>query len=212
VSLRRKKIDVDVRGRRLFSKWQKKSTQFSPSLEIVSTVTTYFSRIVAPPKHTPPRDMPPEVRQRGGRPKKTQRPEDATTGADANAYYDKMQTATYTKINVVTQREITSLALDLLQLGALGGGGGGGGGGVRNGEYLLADVGCGSGLSGEEISRRGHTWVGADASFAMLQQAVGGAQDDITCTSIPSPAAGAGAVALVDFAQGLPFRAATFDG
>jgi hypothetical protein len=105
VSLRRKKIDVDVRGRRLFSKWQKKSTQFSPSLEIVSTVTTYFSRIVAPPKHTPPRDMPPEVRQRGGRPKKTQRPEDATTGADANAYYDKMQTATYTKINVVTQRD-----------------------------------------------------------------------------------------------------------
>jgi SAM-dependent methyltransferase len=33
---------------------------------------------------------------------------------------------------------------------------------------LLLDIGCGSGLSGEVISDRGHTWVGLDISPSML--------------------------------------------
>lgn len=128
--------------------------------------------------------MPPRPQQRE-RFRKTRRPEEAAPGADANRYYDPTQAASYTKINVQTQREITSHALDLLVLDADGGGGGGagiggvsyaqtrgGGVGMRRGA-LLADVGCGSGLSGEEITRRGHAWVGVDASAAMLHRAVG---------------------------------------
>lgn len=33
---------------------------------------------------------------------------------------------------------------------------------------LLLDVGCGSGLSGECISNRGHYWIGCDISPSML--------------------------------------------
>ena len=33
---------------------------------------------------------------------------------------------------------------------------------------LLLDVGCGSGLSGECISNRGHHWIGCDISPSML--------------------------------------------
>lgn len=37
---------------------------------------------------------------------------------------------------------------------------------------LLLDVGCGSGLSGECISNRGHHWIGCDISPSMLNIAV----------------------------------------
>jgi len=163
------------------------------------------------------------------------RPEDARGGVgDADAYYDPATTKAYTKVNVQTQRELTSHAIELLGLGAGGGGSGGGGGGGCG--ALLADVGCGSGLSGVEIARRGHAWVGVDASAAMLDQAVssgggggGGqqqqqqqqAQDGTRSARTPntsssdassSSSSSRGSVALVDFSQGLPFRRDAFDG
>jgi 18S rRNA (guanine1575-N7)-methyltransferase len=36
------------------------------------------------------------------------------------------------------------------------------------GPALLLDVGCGSGLSGEELTEQGHHWVGLDISRDML--------------------------------------------
>ena len=41
---------------------------------------------------------------------------------------------------------------------------------IRNKKVL--DIGCGSGLSGECISNRGHHWIGCDISPSMLNIAV----------------------------------------
>ena len=38
---------------------------------------------------------------------------------------------------------------------------------------LLLDIGCGTGLSGDVISREGHAWVGVDISRHMLNIAAG---------------------------------------
>lgn len=57
---------------------------------------------------------------------------------------------------------------------------------------LLLDLGCGSGLSGEELTEAGHMWVGFDISSAMLDVAV---EREVE-----------GDMALLDFGQGLPVR------
>lgn len=64
---------------------------------------------------------------------------------------------------------------------------------------MLADVGCGSGLSGRELTAAGHAWVGLDISPAMLQLAA-------------SADACAGRLGLADMAQGLPLRSGALDG
>lgn len=63
---------------------------------------------------------------------------------------------------------------------------------------LILDVGCGSGISGEAISDRGHMWVGYDISQSMLHIAHEREVD--------------GDLLLADAGQGLRFRPGTFDG
>lgn len=57
---------------------------------------------------------------------------------------------------------------------------------------MLLDLGCGSGLSGEELTESGHTWVGLDISEAMLDVAVEREVEGDLC--------------LHDLGHGLPFR------
>lgn len=37
---------------------------------------------------------------------------------------------------------------------------------------MILDIGCGSGISGEEITDQGHFWVGVDISRDMLNVAI----------------------------------------
>ena len=62
----------------------------------------------------------------------------------------------------------------------------------------LLDIGCGSGLSGEAITEAGHYWTGIDISPAMLAVALLREVE--------------GSLICHDIGQGLPFRAASFDG
>ena len=86
-------------------------------------------------------------------------------------------------------------------------------------EEVLLDIGCGSGLSGETLTRHGYrAWVGIDASAAMLERATRGrsapkrtADEKERRGNIEDPPA-RGAVLRGDFSQGLPFRAGAFDG
>lgn len=62
----------------------------------------------------------------------------------------------------------------------------------------MLDIGCGSGLSGEVISARGHTWIGTDISRAMLDVALErGVEGDLFHW---------------DMGHGMTFRPGTFDG
>jgi 18S rRNA (guanine1575-N7)-methyltransferase len=63
---------------------------------------------------------------------------------------------------------------------------------------FIADLGCGSGLSGEVLSQAGHHWLGFDVSAAMLDVATQEETDGDLC--------------LLDLGQGLPVRNAVFDG
>ncbi|VDK53620.1 unnamed protein product [Anisakis simplex] len=76
---------------------------------------------------------------------------------------------------------MSARALDLLALG-------------DDQESFILDIGCGSGLSGEIISERGHHWVGIDIKVAQEDREV---DEDLI---------------LKDIGTGLPFRAGTFDG
>lgn len=58
------------------------------------------------------------------------------------------------------QREITERALELLRLPP-----------VSKKPSFILDVGCGSGLSGQVLEKRGHVWVGCDVSRQMLHVA-----------------------------------------
>ena len=122
----------------------------------------------------------------GARPGAT-RPEDRR-GGDANAHYDVGEARRYSSQNDKVQAELTACALDLLVLQPVD----------ASGPLLIADIGCGSGLSSRVIEERGHVWVGVDASQAMLETATGEGAD--------------GAVCRGDFGQGLPFRKQCFDG
>ncbi|KAG1681143.1 hypothetical protein FOA52_015586 [Chlamydomonas sp. UWO 241] len=63
---------------------------------------------------------------------------------------------------------------------------------------MLLDIGCGSGLSGEELTDKGHMWLGLDISPSMLDIA---AEREVE-----------GDVCLHDMGHGLPLRPGTFDG
>lgn len=63
---------------------------------------------------------------------------------------------------------------------------------------FLLDIGCGSGLSGTVLEDNGHCWVGIDISTAMLKVAN---DRDVE-----------GDLVVTDMGQGIPFKAASFDG
>ena len=42
---------------------------------------------------------------------------------------------------------------------------------VQMNPKMVLDIGCGSGLSGEQLTKHGHMWVGADISTSMLDVA-----------------------------------------
>ena len=150
-------------------------------------------------------------------PREVVRPEERA-GGDADKYYDRRVTEAYTELNVRTQSELTARCLDMLCLE----------GDAR--DAALLDIGCGSGLSGETLTRHGYrAWVGIDASAAMLERATRGrsapkrtadekeppAEDEREsverCGKNEDPPA-RGAVLRGDFSQGLPFRTGAFDG
>eukprot|EP01134_Creolimax_fragrantissima_P007421 CFRG7421T1 len=83
------------------------------------------------------------------------------------------------------QTSMTQRALELLNLSA------------DHPSYLL-DIGCGTGLSGEELTENGHFWVGMDISPHMLAQGLDrGVEGDLLWH---------------DMGQGVMFRPGTFDG
>ena len=86
----------------------------------------------------------------------------------SNGFYNKNQLfyneqeakkyANNSRIRLI-QAQLSDRAIDLLVL--------------PEGEpALLLDIGCGSGLSGECISNRGHHWIGCDISPSMLDIAI----------------------------------------
>jgi 18S rRNA (guanine1575-N7)-methyltransferase len=85
------------------------------------------------------------------RPEHSKAPEDFYNESEAAKY------AVSTRMMAV-QKEITSRAVELLNL-------------PPNESHLLLDIGCGSGLSGEVLTKHGHTWIGMDISSAMLNEA-----------------------------------------
>lgn len=113
------------------------------------------------------------------------RPESGTDAASQHYAGDKLgapEAERYTEQNLKIQREMTLVALHLLDL--------------KKGSLLL-DAGCGSGLSMKEVLSDGYRCIGLDASAEMLNLA---------------PADCRGALARTDLGQGLPFRPGMFDG
>lgn len=103
-------------------------------------------------------------------------------------FYDETEARKYTTSSriVEVQERLSQRALELLALPEDG---------VPR---LLLDIGCGSGLSGEALSRAGHMWVGMDISPAMLDVA---REREVE-----------GDVLLSDIGEGVPMRNAVFDG
>lgn len=88
---------------------------------------------------------------------------------------------------------------------------------------LILDLGCGSGLSGQVLTKRGYTWFGLDISKPMLDVALlrsSAASDDDSMDSDSSSNAscasdmpeGSGHLVLADFGNGIPLRAGSIDG
>lgn len=82
------------------------------------------------------------------------------------------------------QSQLSDRAVDLL--------------GLPDRPCMILDLGCGSGLSGEVLSERGHTWIGCDISPSMLSVAI---EREVE-----------GDLVLHDMGSGIPFRNAVFDG
>ncbi|KAK2956663.1 putative S-adenosyl-L-methionine-dependent methyltransferase [Blattamonas nauphoetae] len=108
--------------------------------------------------------------------------------APPELYYNEVEAKKYTQNTRVIhiQRKITKRAIELLAL-------------PKNKPLLLLDIGCGSGLSGQELRKMRHVeWIGLDISASMLaiakERDVGG---DL-CRS--------------DLGEGIPFRPNTIDG
>lgn len=112
-------------------------------------------------------------------------------------FYDEVESRKYTTNSRIRkiQAELSERALELLELPA-------------NEEddsndngkqHLLLDIGCGSGLSGQVLSEKGHMWVGVDISRHMLEIAREDEETD-------------GELLLLDMGNGVPFRAGVFDG
>eukprot|EP00039_Didymoeca_costata_P006689 m.92454 g.92454 ORF g.92454 m.92454 type:complete len:282 (-) comp13351_c0_seq1:82-927(-) len=113
----------------------------------------------------------------------SKRPEHA---APADMFYDDTEARKYTENTrmMQIQSELTQRCLELLNL-------------PQQPAYLL-DIGCGSGLSGEELTDQGHMWVGIDISRSMLEVAKEREVD--------------GDLFLHDMGQGVFFKPGTFDG
>lgn len=108
--------------------------------------------------------------------------------APADVFYDADEARKYTASSRMRdiQERLTSRALELLALPDDGL------------PKMLLDLGCGSGLSGDVLTRAGHHWVGMDLSRAMLEVAVERGAD--------------GDVLEGDLGHGLPVRQGVFDG
>ncbi|KAI6246169.1 18S rRNA methyltransferase [Erysiphe necator] len=111
------------------------------------------------------------------------RPEDSLP---PDLYYNDSEARKYTTSSRIQsiQVSMTHRALELLNLDK---------------PSLILDIGCGSGLSGEILSSNPepHMWIGMDISPSMLDIAL---QRDVE-----------GDLMLMDFGQGVPFRAGSFD-
>ena len=128
-----------------------------------------------------PQNTAPPQRRRGTRPEETP--------GLAAAHYDRQEAARYTAQSAQIQRELSRRALQLLPLPP----------GGAPAPRVLADVGCGSGLSAEALSAAGAAWVGFDLSAPMLRLAA----------AVPGSR---GRLALADMAQGLALRPQSLDG
>ncbi|PON66139.1 putative 18S rRNA (guanine-N(7))-methyltransferase [Parasponia andersonii] len=108
--------------------------------------------------------------------------------APPEIFYDDDEARKYTSSSriIKIQSELTERALELLALPDDG---------VPR---LLLDIGCGSGLSGETLSEKGHEWIGLDISQSMLNVAL---EREVE-----------GDLLLRDMGQGLGFRPGVIDG
>ncbi|PON92606.1 putative 18S rRNA (guanine-N(7))-methyltransferase [Trema orientale] len=108
--------------------------------------------------------------------------------APPEIFYDDDEARKYTSSSriIKIQSELTERALELLALPDDG---------VPR---LLLDIGCGSGLSGETLSEKGHEWIGLDISQSMLNVAL---EREVE-----------GDLLLGDMGQGLGFRPGVIDG
>ncbi|KAL5549351.1 hypothetical protein UlMin_004582 [Ulmus minor] len=108
--------------------------------------------------------------------------------APPEIFYDDEEARKYTSSSriIKIQSELTERALELLALPDDG---------VPR---LLLDIGCGSGLSGENLSESGHHWIGLDISPSMLNIAVDREVE--------------GDLLLGDMGQGLGLRPGVIDG
>ena len=100
------------------------------------------------------------------------------------------------------QTEMTERALELLNLDPV------------KGPYLLMDIGCGTGLSGEVVSENGNHWFGFDISPSMLGNY---ACDESTALlqlslEVAVDRDAEGDLFLHDMGQGFSFRPGSFDG
>uniref|UniRef100_A0A7S1KP02 18S rRNA (guanine(1575)-N(7))-methyltransferase Bud23 C-terminal domain-containing protein n=1 Tax=Percolomonas cosmopolitus TaxID=63605 RepID=A0A7S1KP02_9EUKA len=102
-------------------------------------------------------------------------------------FYDEHEAQSYKKQSRIKkiQSEMTNRAMELLNL-------------PEEESLLILDIGCGTGLSGEVVSERGHCWIGMDISPSMLKLA---AEDSNV----------EGDLCLHDMGQGLPWRVGAFD-
>lgn len=107
--------------------------------------------------------------------------------APPELFYDETEARKYTQNSRVIdiQNQMCRRAIELLLL-------------PENTTHLLLDIGCGSGLSGSVIKEYEHEWIGIDISSAMLGVAL---EREV-----------GGDLILGDMGQGMPFKAATFDG
>ncbi|XP_064467264.1 probable 18S rRNA (guanine-N(7))-methyltransferase [Ornithodoros turicata] len=102
-------------------------------------------------------------------------------------FYNEQEAAKYTTNTriIEIQTSMSERAIELLAL-------------PEDTPYLILDLGCGSGLSGDVLEEQGHYWVGVDISQAMLDIAIERETD--------------GDKVLGDLGQGMFFRAGAFDG
>jgi 18S rRNA (guanine1575-N7)-methyltransferase len=107
--------------------------------------------------------------------------------APPELFYDDKEAKKYTESSRIIhiQNHLTTRALELLAL-------------PEGQPLLLADIGCGSGLSGEVLEEHGHTWVGCDISQSML--------------AIANERENEGDLFALDMGTGLPYRPGTLDG
>uniref|UniRef100_A0A383W7G6 Methyltransferase type 11 domain-containing protein n=1 Tax=Tetradesmus obliquus TaxID=3088 RepID=A0A383W7G6_TETOB len=135
------------------------------------------------------------------------RPEDA---GDASLYYDKSEATRYHTCQEVVQKqlELTARALEFLGLSAEQHAAAGG-----SSRPLIADIGCGSGLSGGLLSRLGLPWLGLDIAADMLQIAAQHVhQPGSSSSSSSSAPCGCCGLLAADMGQGLPLRPGSLDG